>query len=247
MGSALPRFTKYAALAFILVFLAGLGGAGILFPPRPVLAWLADLNPRVLFYVDTDQPAVALTIDDGPSPELTPRILDLLAKHEARATFFLIGDHIQGNETLLRRMSAEGHELANHLQSDEPSIGLSARDFERQLLHVDSLIAWAGDTKWFRPGSGLYDPRMLRQLEKHGYRCSLGSFYPLEPLVDSPGLFAEQVLSHIEAGAIIILHEGGRERASTLEVLERILPEIRARGFRVLTLSELVALEGAIL
>ena len=235
------RILRYAAACLALISAAAI--AIYLFPPRPVLAWLAERNPDVLFFVETERPAVALTIDDGPSSELTPRILELLAEHGAHATFFLIGDRIAGNEELLAEMSAGGHELANHLQSDEPSFALTAGEFEQQLDAVDSLLP-AGSTKWFRPGSGWFHARMLRQLASGGYRCSLGSFPPLDPHLSQPWLITEHILRQLAAGSIIILHEGTAERAHTLRVLERLLPEVRARGFEILTLRVLGSLEG---
>jgi peptidoglycan/xylan/chitin deacetylase (PgdA/CDA1 family) len=73
--------------------------------------------------VDTRAKAVALTLDDGPDAATTPAILDLLRQHGARATFLLITSRVPGNEELVRRMLAEGHEIGNHMPRDEPSIG----------------------------------------------------------------------------------------------------------------------------
>ena len=231
----------------ILTLAAGglaLATALLLFPPRPLLATAAALNPEVLFYVDTDTRAVALTFDDGPHPELTPRILDLLDAHGAKATFFVIGEKVPGNEALLARMSAAGHELANHMDADQPSAVLPAAEFARQLSRVDALIRPADGEKWFRPGSGWFHGRMLRQLDEHGYRLSLGSIYPHDTLLPSARFAARFILKRLFAGGVIILHEGRSDRMRTLRVLERILPAIKSRGFAILTLSELTALEN---
>jgi len=243
----LSRRLKSAAAALLLLMAAL--PLLVLFPPRPLLDALASAHPDVLFYVDTDRPVVALTLDDGPDPSVTPRILDLLAEHDARATFFLIGDRVPGNEALLERMRAGGHELANHLCQDEPAIGLSAVDFERQLVRTDSLLTAAGGAgtgggRWMRPGSGWFNDRMVDQVAAHGYRVALGSVYPHDLLLRSPRLIAEFVLRRAFAGSVLILHDGDGDPERTLRVLERVLPALKARGFEVRTLSELTELGG---
>lgn len=241
---ALSRRLKSAAAALLLLMAAL--PVLVLFPPRPLLDALASANPDVLFYVDTERPMVALTLDDGPDPSVTPRVLDLLAEHDARATFFLIGDRMRGNEALIERMRADGHELANHLCRDEPAIGLTATEFERQLLRTDSLLtefggAGGGGGRWCRPGSGWFNDRMVAQLAEHGYRLALGSVYPHDLLMRSPRLIAEFVGRRAFAGSVLILHDGDGDPERTLRVLERVLPALKARGLEVGTLSELAA------
>jgi peptidoglycan/xylan/chitin deacetylase (PgdA/CDA1 family) len=106
---------------------------------------LAKRSPEVLYFVETQEPVVALTIDDGPDPVATPEILDVLKRHGARATFFLITDHISGNEETLVRMVKEGHEVANHLMHDQPSIRLAPSEFERQLLAAHEALSRYSD------------------------------------------------------------------------------------------------------
>ena len=92
----MSRGARIAAAAALIALIAL--PALVVLPPRPLLDAVAAAHPGVLFYVDTERPALALTLDDGPHPEVTPRILDLLAEHEAKATFFLIGERVAGNE-----------------------------------------------------------------------------------------------------------------------------------------------------
>ncbi len=207
--------------------------------PRFLLHVVAAFNPDVLVFVDTDQPFVALTIDDAPYPTLTPRILDVLAEHNAHATFFVIGDHIPGNEYLLQQMRADGHELANHQLHDQPSIRLSAAEFEHQLRLTHDRLAPFGPIQYFRPASGWFNQRMLQQLKPYGYTCVLGSAYP-EDLLSSPTYLAQHILFNVKPGSIIILHDGSEQRARTVAVLERVLPELQRRGYGVVSVSELL-------
>ena len=212
--------------------------------PTPAIRWLTRRHPEVLFRVKSEAPLVALTIDDSPHATLTPRILDVLAEHDARATFFVIGAHVPGNEAILRRMVAEGHELGNHMMTDAPSARLPAPEFERQLLQTHELLTRYGPVRWFRPGHGWYHRRMLDQLQRHGYRCALASTYAFEFHLPSARYAARHILFNARPGAVIVLHDGAADRQRTVEVLGRVLPALRRRGLRVVTLSELVAATG---
>ncbi len=209
--------------------------------PGPVIRWLARRYPDVLFHWSTEEPLVALTIDDSPHPTWTPQILDVLAELDAHATFFLIGDRIPGNEGILRRIVDEGHELGNHLMANAPSIRLAPAEFERQLRQTHALLAPYGPVRWFRPGSGWYSRRMLDQIQRHGYRCAMASAYAYEFLPVSAPYAARHILLNIRPGGVIILHDGPVDQERTVAVLERILPALRRRGYRVVTLSELAA------
>lgn len=188
---------------------------------------------------------MALTIDDGPDPVTTPAILDVLQRNGAHATFFIITGRVPGNEGLLRRMVAGDHELGNHLLRDEPSIKLSPEEFERQLLDSHAVLSELAAIRWFRPGSGKYDARMLATLEKHGYRCALGSVYPFDPQIRWSWFSRRFILSTVQAGSVVILHDWGSKGKRTLKTLSKVLPALRNRGFRIVTLTELEALRKA--
>jgi peptidoglycan-N-acetylglucosamine deacetylase len=207
--------------------------------PGPVVRWLSRRFPDVLFEQANAGRLVALTFDDSPHATSTPRILDVLATHDARATFFMIGEHIVGNEEVVRRLIAEGHELGNHMLSDAPSARLPAAEFERQLLQTHELLARFGPVRWFRPGHTWFNRRMLDQLHRRGYRCAMASAYALEFLPVSAPYAAQHILLNVGPGGVIILHDDAVDQERTVAVLERILPALRHRGYRVVTLSEL--------
>ena len=207
--------------------------------PGPLVRWLSRRFPDVLFRHETAEPLVALSFDDSPHATLTPRILDVLAAHDARATFFMIGAHVAGNEEVVRRLVDEGHELGNHMMSDAPSSRLPAAEFERQLLQTHELLASFGPVRWFRPGHGWFNRRMLDQIQPHGYQCAMASAYALEFLAISAPYAARHILLNVRPGGVIVLHDGAAERERTVAVLERLLPALRRRGYRVVTLSEL--------
>ena len=216
----------------------------MVFQPSKVVAILAKHSPEVVYLVDTQEPVVALTIDDGPDPAATPKILDVLGQHDAHATFFLVASRIPGNEEVVARTVEEGHELANHLTTDGRSILLSPAEFERQLLESHDVLSRFSNVRWFRPGSGWYNAEMLSILHEHGYRCALGSVYPFDPQIPSAWFAARYVLRNVRPGSIIVLHDYGARGERTASALATILPELNRRGFRVVTLSELLDLDS---
>ena len=224
-------------LALILVLIVG---GVIVFQPGRIVTAIAKRSPDVVYFVETEEPVVALTIDDGPDPVTTPKILDMLGQHDAHATFFLITGRITGNKDVVARMLEEGHELGNHLTADEPSILLPPADFERRLLEAHAALSQFSDAHWFRPGSGWYNAEMLSIIHKHGYRCTLGSVHPFDPQIPSSWFATRYILGNVQPGSIIILHDYGARGERTVTALATVLPELNRRGFRVVTLSELL-------
>ena len=207
--------------------------------------WKNDRHPAVLYSVDTDQKVVALTIDDGPDPVSTRLILDTLAENEATATFFIITERIPGNEPLLEEMVASGHELGNHLTREERSIDLEPPVFEKELIRSRDLLSEFSETHWFRPGSGRYDDWMLDILAKNDYQCALGSIYPLDAQITSSWFAKKVILWGVKPGAIIILHDAGSRGVRTARLLADVLPELRKKGYRIVSLTELQSIAGS--
>jgi peptidoglycan/xylan/chitin deacetylase (PgdA/CDA1 family) len=212
--------------------------------PRAVGSIAGVVHPGCLFDVrpaSRDRPLVALTIDDSPDPAGTPAILDTLRAYGARATFFVITDQIPGAEPVMERLRQEGHEVGNHFTSDRPTIRLDSASFERDLARSDSVLRRFGRVRWARPGSGWYSRRMVRAMERSGYRCALGTVYPLDGSIGWSWFSAQYIIANARPGTVVILHDRGERAERTAKVLGRVLPELRARGFEVVTLSELTA------
>ena len=222
------------AAGILIVLLAALWTAPRWFVPR-----FAAHSHGCLYSVPTREQAIAITFDDGPDGDSTRAILEVLRDNQSRATFFLIGEHVKGEEALVAEIVAQGHEIGNHMARNEPSIRLSASVFERDAIETGKLLGAFAPVRWLRPGSAWYDGAMLATIERLGYRCALGSVYPYDPHLRSATLASAYILANIRPGAVIVLHERGVRGPRTVETLKRVLPGIRARGYRVVTLSEL--------
>lgn len=234
MNKFAVRIVLFISLLFILLTLL------FLFQPEWITTGIETLAPGPLFSVETLTPLVALTIDDGPDPHTTQKILEVLEENDARATFFLITDHIEGNEELVTQMLAQGHELGNHTVEAEASIKLDEELFERKFLEADDILSQYADVSWFRPESGVYDQEMLQIVSSHGYQTALGSVHPLDPQIPSAAFSSWYTLQNVHPGSIIVLHDRADRGERTAEVLAEVLPELERRGYQVVTLSELV-------
>ena len=221
-------------LGVLLFIIVGLWTA-----PRWLVPRIAAYSPACLYFVPTAQRVVALTIDDGPDARHTAAIMTVMREYDARATFFLIAERVTGQEALVAAMVAEGNELGNHLTRDEPSISLSEHAFEAAARETGALLSRFAPVRWLRPGSGWYDAGMLTTIERLGYRCALGSVYPYDPHIRSARIASAYILANVRPGAVIVLHDAESRGPRTVATLRRVLPVLRERGYRVVTLSEL--------
>ncbi len=235
-------------LAAVVLAVAALGLVGaaatlVIAAPRVAVETLERWEPDVLWSVDTERKAVALTIDDGPSAR-TDEILDLLESHHARATFFVIGERAAERPEAVDRIVEAGHEIGNHTMVEAPSIRMSDAGFSESLARTHDLLARWDDPRWFRPGSGWFDDEMLDTARSLGYRTALASMLPLDGWVSWTPLVAGYVLASARPGAVLVLHDGPDHAAATVEVLREVLPELERRGYEVTTVSRLHASES---
>ncbi len=258
MSTKTQSTPKLLLIIFILLTI------GVLISPlwlQPRWLWMQVspwLAPGAVYFVETQQPFVGLTIDDGPDdiathhPKTTDLILQVLSKYKAHATFFLIGNRITpDSQPLVAEIVNQGHEIGNHLWQDYPSIKLSLTDFESELIRTEAKILEALRLQekstlvhWLRPGGGVANREMIKIAQDHSYQVALGSIWPYDTLIPSVQFASNQILSNVRPGAIIILHDHG-ERGEwgqrTAQILAQVLPELQRRGFSVVTLSELLA------
>ncbi len=225
---------------FWLLVLFGLHAITLVVFPT---AWLLDWfqTDEVLFRAETDRGEFALTIDDGIDPAATPLILATLARHDARATFFVLGQSVLDHPELAKRCLDEGHELANHQMADTPAIALQAKDLEEQIREADQALLAITQPDWFRPGGGFMTDRAATVCQGLGYRVALGSVFPFDPYQSSARFSAAYIAGRAGPGQIVVLHDGRGRGVRTAQALEKAMPQLAERGLRAVTLSELVA------
>jgi peptidoglycan/xylan/chitin deacetylase (PgdA/CDA1 family) len=202
---------------------------------------LERLTPRLVYRIKTNRPLVALSFDDGPHPTYTPQVLEILEKHHAKATFFLIGERAIRHPDLVARIKAAGHEVGNHYFANGSTLGHSDAEFLAYLDRTETAIGLAEPLKLFRPPGGVAWPRHLQLAQERGYTCVLGSAYAWDPTRPPAAYIRWAITKDLGSGAIVVLHDSGGNRSNTVEALPGILEAGRAKGLRFVTVSDLMS------
>jgi peptidoglycan/xylan/chitin deacetylase (PgdA/CDA1 family) len=214
---------------------------------------------RLIWSVPTAAPLVALTFDDGPDPEFTPRILAVLASYGARATFNQMGANALRHPDLVREVVRAGHEVGNHTWTHQDLTFQSARQTQRQLVRGrDAIESVAGvRPRFFRPPRGELTGSVLSAAAALGHDVLLWSVTRGSPGVGTPAGVADHLGSAAARGDVVALHDGiGRgtfhpagstarllraRRAVEVAALPSALERLMAAGLRLVTVSELLA------
>lgn len=190
---------------------------------------------------------VCLTFDDGPTPDYTPKILDLLKKYDAKATFFVLGEFVNYYPEIATRIIEEGHEIGNHTFSHPEMTQLSIEELQSEILATERTICFHTKAKCslFRPTYGVFRAESINQVESLGYRVVLWSRDMFVKDWELPGseVIVERVLENIGNGSIILLHDAGGNREQTVEATRKLIPTLLERGYHFITVSELIELQ----
>ena len=188
----------------------------------------------------------ALTIDDGPDPEVTPRVLDQLDRYRARATFFCIGERALRHRELCAEIVRRGHAVENHTQHHSHHFSLlGPRGFHREIEAAqDTLGAITGSLpRFFRAPAGLRNPLLDPVLAKLDLRLASWTRRGFDTVTRDSGKVATRLLRDLAPGDVLLLHDGHAARTTSgvpviLEVLPRVLDACAARGLKLVTLRE---------
>ena len=190
-----------------------------------------------------DPNQMALTFDDGPNDPHTMHLLDVLAKHNAKATFFLIGKYVRQRPDIVRAIAAAGHEIGNHTDSHPNLILVSAARLRRELTDCANALEDALGTKvtLFRPPFGGRRPNVLRMARSMGFSSVMWSVTGYDWSAKSAAEIVKKVAGQVEArhkpqGEIVLLHDGGHlafgtDRAFTVEATRKLLERYSAKRF----------------
>src|SRR6059036_3519181 len=203
-------------------------------------------EPSITFNsVHVDGPYIAMTFDDGPSATLTPNLLDLLAAHHIKATFFVIGENVAEHPEIVARAAREGHEIASHSWSHPNLAKMSQESVRSQLQRTDDAIksATGKSPTLLRPPYGSITEREKRWIhDEFGYDIILWDVDPLDWKRPGPAVVRSRILKETRAGSIVLSHD---IHPGTIEAMPSTLDELEAKGFKFVTVSELIKMAGA--
>ena len=210
-------------------------GAGL--PAEPVL------TPGISSSIDPSRPMIALTFDDGPKTSVTSRILDSLEANGGRATFFMVGSNVNANAGVIKRMVAQGSEVANHTHDHKYISKLNAEGIISQIGSTNQKIeAICGVSPvLMRPPGGYIDARSLSVVGNMGMSAIMWSIDTRDWQHRNAQRTIDTVLSQVRDGDIILMHDIYSTTADAAVVL---IPELTARGYQLVTVSELAAYRG---
>jgi peptidoglycan-N-acetylglucosamine deacetylase len=197
-------------------------------------------------HVATREPVLALTFDDGPNPDATPALLEILARHRAKATFFMTGEHAAAHPELVEAVCRGGHALGNHTW-DHPSLPLISASERRRQIRACAKVLPGGSDRLFRAPYGHLSAAAQLDVRLCGHRLiGWSAIIPDWQRLDAAAL-AAQALQAVWPGAILVMHDAlmdftqaeALDRRPTLEAVDRILTDMDDR-YRFVTIPELL-------
>ncbi|MFH0886714.1 MAG: polysaccharide deacetylase family protein [bacterium] len=205
----------------------------------------------VVWSVETKKKIVALTIDDGPKPWLSDEILNILQNYGVRVTFFIVGAEAKNGADVIMRMNDAGHEIGNHTYNH---IMVKGKPLERVSLEIERTNALikhitGKSPKYFRAPGGQYDNNTIKLMHQNKMRMINWSVNPRDYAVATEGFKMEvdydveakrvikQVLTDVQPGSIILMHNGPEQ---TVKALPVIIENLKAQGYTFVTITELL-------
>lgn len=193
--------------------------------------------------VHTDQQVLAMTFDDGPHPVNTPKLLDLLKERNIKATFFLVGERVKMHPEIVRRILAEGHEVANHTWTHPSLVSISDEKIRSEFQRTADAIWDAAQYRphLMRPPFGATNKRIEQFVfNEFGYSSITWSVDPNDWRRPGVQVVANRLIAGAHKGAIMLAHD---IHAPTIEAMPQVFDALLAKGYKFLTVSQLINLE----
>lgn len=193
--------------------------------------------------ISTSEPFVAITFDDGPHPQNTPRLLDILRKRNVKATFYVIGKNVDMYPEITRRIVAEGHEIGNHTYTHPNLTKLSQQAVRNELNKTTAAIARVTGVRprTMRPPYGaLYQSQRSWIHQEYGYPTVLWSVDPRDWQRPGPSVVTSRIVQGTQSGSIILAHD---LHAPTVSAMPATLDHLLHKGYKFVTVSQLIAMK----
>ncbi len=202
----------------------------------------AELPMKVYRHHANEENKIALTFDDGPHPRYTYEILEILEEFDVPATFFFLGENIEYYSEAAAEVAKHGHEIGNHTYTHPRTSELDAETLRRELTQCEDIIQRRTDTcpKLFRPPMGSWNKTVYELARERDYSVILWDLDTMDWAHASEEKIASYVSENIKSGDIILMHDYHTGGCTTTGALRLFLPELIERGFRFVTVSELI-------
>lgn len=216
-------------------------------PEQPlVFAPPAQFRSQIVYKASiNNSKVIALTFDDGPSPE-TLKILEVLHKHQVVATFFCLGANLRQYPEIAKRVVQRGNAIGNHTwhhYSHNVTEKTASDEIDNTGVHI--YRSTGAKSFLFRPPGGRLNNGLANYAKKKNYVVVMWSIDPKDFLQPPAAAIARSVLSQASTGAIVLLHDGGGNRQQTVEALSAIIPKLKQQGYRFVTVPQLLQMQAA--
>jgi len=201
---------------------------------------LLPTSPRLFNSISTNKPVIALTFDDGPHPIHTVKLLDILQSENISATFFVVGRNIQMYPELVKRMSAEGHEVGNHTWSHPSLPSVSLTRLDQELTKTSDLIQQVTGHRpsTMRPPYGALSKQVRnRILDQHKMNIVLWSTDPLDWKKPSSQAIRHRLVEGAHPGGILLAHD---IHAGTIKAIPHVIQDLKSKGYQFVTITQLL-------
>lgn len=202
-----------------------------------------------IYRVKTTQKRIALTFDDGPSPAWTPKILDELKKVNVKATFFMVGHHVKKYPDIAKRVAQEGHVIGNHGYAHTVILYYTPAEIEEEIEYTEYVIKniTGYKTKYFRPPKAWMPQVIKDKIKSMGYESILWSLNSKDWVTFNHKWMVRYLVHQVKSGDIILFHDSGDvfkaeggDRLQTVLTIEPLVRELQAKGFKFVTIEELL-------
>jgi peptidoglycan/xylan/chitin deacetylase (PgdA/CDA1 family) len=211
-------------------------------PTRPATTAPLPVTSHPIYSGSTTIPEIALTFDDGPNPYYTPQVLSVLRQYGVQATFFDVGYLVQDYPAIVQEEYAQGHIVADHSWSHPDLTRMSIDGVYSQLAAASNAIHSAIGVypSFFRPPYGSYDATVIQQAISLNLHVVMWDDDPRDWSLPGTGVIIARALGEAHNGSIILMHDGGGNRWQTVAALPTIITTLRARGYRLVTIQQLL-------
>lgn len=203
------------------------------------MAWGFYLKP-INSNKETADKKIAITFDDGPHPEYTLKVLEILESYQAKATFFCIGYHIESYPEIVKAIVDQGHEVGNHSFSHDILIDSNSVESwldEIKLADNSILKATGKKSELFRPPFGVTTPKLARALEITEHQVIGWNIRSFDTVIRNPKLVVKRIFKRLKPGSIILLHD---TQANVIPVLEHLLQSLQEQNYQTVTINDLI-------
>jgi peptidoglycan/xylan/chitin deacetylase (PgdA/CDA1 family) len=210
------------------------------------------VRKNTIYHLRSSEKVVVLTFDDGPSDIWTPQILDALKAVDVKATFFMLGEHVQKYPQIAKRVAEQGHEIGNHTYDHHGLMNYRPEELNQEIKDTERVIldATGIKTKYFRPPKAWITDREKKQLIAMGYQTVLWSLNSKDWVTFDDRYIVKYILHHVQPGDVILFHDSGGvfkteggNREETVKTIPRLVRKLREQGYRFVTISELLELQ----